>query len=79
VSIKINEPYSGHSIFSEYMLELTRMSDEELIDEYSRFSGSVTLSEVDMIKKKAFWWILLSALTRNIFCGHNSCVNLIFF
>lgn len=52
MSIKINEPYSGHSIFSEYMLELTRMSDEELIDEYSRFSGSVTLSEVDMIKKK---------------------------
>jgi hypothetical protein len=51
VSIKINEPYSGHIIFSEYMLELTRMSDEELIDEYSRFSGSVTLSEVDMIKK----------------------------
>ena len=51
MSIKINEPYSGHSIFSEYMLELTRMSDEELIDEYSRFSGSVTLSEVDMIKK----------------------------
>ena len=51
MSIKINEPYSGHSIFSEYMLELTRMSDEELIDEYSRFSGSVILSEVDMIKK----------------------------
>jgi hypothetical protein len=49
--MKINEPYSDHSIFSEYMLELTRMSDEELIDEYSRFSGSVTLSEVDMIKK----------------------------
>ena len=51
MSIKINEPYSGHSIFSEYMLELIRMSDEELIDEYSRFSGSVTLFEVDMIKK----------------------------
>ena len=51
MSIKINEPYSGHSIFSEYMLELTRMSDDDLIDEYSRFSGSVTLSEVDMIKK----------------------------
>ena len=51
MSIKINEPYSGHSIFTGYMLELKRMSDEELVDEYSRFRDSLTLSEVDIIKK----------------------------
>ena len=51
MSIKINEPYSGHSIFTEYMLELTKMSDDELREEYSRFRDCVALSEVDLIKK----------------------------
>ena len=50
MSIKINEPYCGYSRYSEYMLELTKMSDDELREEYSRFCEG-SLSGEDIIKK----------------------------
>jgi hypothetical protein len=53
MSIKINEPYPGSSIYSQYMIELTKMSDEELMDEYARLC-SVTGDDENTIKKSIF-------------------------
>lgn len=50
VSIKINEPYPASSIYSKYMIELKKMSDEELMDEYARLCETVS-DPVSTIKK----------------------------
>lgn len=50
MSIKINEPYPASSIYSKYMIELKKMSDEELMDEYARLSEMVA-DPVSTIKK----------------------------
>lgn len=50
MSIKINEPYPGSSIYSKYMIELKKMSDEELISEYIRLS-KMTSNPTGTIKK----------------------------
>ncbi|WP_292600753.1 hypothetical protein [Methanobrevibacter sp. UBA212] len=50
MSIKINEPYDGYSKYSEYMIELKKMSDEEIIKEYERLS-KFSMSDEELIKK----------------------------
>ena len=50
MSIKINEPYEGYSKYSEYMIELKKMSDEEIIKEYERLS-KFSMSDEELIKK----------------------------
>ena len=51
MSIKINEPYEGSSIFSEYMTTLKKMSDAEIKEEYFRLSNMTNPSQTDVIKK----------------------------
>ena len=50
MSIKINEPYEGYSKYSEYMIELKKISDEELIKEYERLS-KFSMSDEELVKK----------------------------
>ena len=50
MSIKINEPYEGYSKYSEYMIRLTKMTDEELIEEYERLT-SFSMTDEELIKK----------------------------
>lgn len=50
MSIKINEPYEGYSKYSEYMIKLTKMSDEELMEEYERLS-KFSMTDEEMIRK----------------------------
>ena len=50
MSIKINEPYEGYSKYSEYMIELKKMSDEVLIKEYERLS-KFSMSDEELVKK----------------------------
>lgn len=50
MSIKINEPYPASSIYSHYMIELKKMSDDELMEEYARLSERVS-DPVGTIKK----------------------------
>ena len=51
MSIKINEPYEGSSIFSEYMTKLKKMSDAEIKEEYFRLRNITKPSQTDVIKK----------------------------
>ena len=50
MSIKINEPYEGYSKYSEYMILLTKMSDEELMEEYERLT-KFSMTDEEMVKK----------------------------
>ena len=50
MSIKINEPYEGYSKYSEYMIKLTKMSDEELMEEYERLS-KFSMTNEEMVRK----------------------------
>ena len=50
MSIKINEPYDGYSKYSEYMIELKKMSDDELIEEYERLS-KFSMTDEELVKK----------------------------
>jgi hypothetical protein len=50
MSIKINEPYPGSSIYSQYMIELKKMTDGELVAEYERLCG-ITGDDESTIKK----------------------------
>ena len=50
MSIKINEPYEGYSKYSEYMIKLTKMSDEELMEEYERLT-KFSMTDEEMVKK----------------------------
>ena len=51
LSIKINEPYEGSSIYSEYMTQLKKMTDDEVKEEYFRLRDMVEPSQIDVIKK----------------------------
>lgn len=53
MSIKINEPYPGSSIYSQYMIELKKMSDDELRAEYERLCA-ITSDDENTIKKSIF-------------------------
>ncbi len=50
MSIKINEPYNGYSKYSQYMLKLTKMSDEELMEEYEWLS-KFSKTDEELVKK----------------------------
>jgi hypothetical protein len=50
MSIKINEPYPGSSIYSQYMIELKKMTDDELVAEYERLC-SITGDDEITIRK----------------------------
>ena len=50
MSIKINEPYEGYSKYSEYMIKLTKMSDEELMEEYEHLS-KFSMTDEEMVRK----------------------------
>ena len=50
MSIKINEPYEGYSKYSEYMIKLTKMSDEELMEEYERLT-KFSMTDEEMVRK----------------------------
>lgn len=49
--IKINEPYEGSSIYSEYMTKLKKMSVVEIKEEYFRLRNMDELSQTDVVKK----------------------------
>ena len=51
MSIKINEPYEGSGIYSEYMTKLKKMSDAEIKKEYIRLRNMVRPNQTDVIKK----------------------------
>jgi hypothetical protein len=51
MSIKINEPYEDSSIYSEYMLELKKMTDDEIKEEYFRLRDLAGPTNTDVIKK----------------------------
>ena len=51
LSIKINEHYEGSSIYSEYMTQLKKMTDDEVKEEYFRLRDMVEPSQIDVIKK----------------------------
>lgn len=50
MSIKINEPYNGYSKYSQYMIKLTKMSDEELMEEYEWLS-KFSKTDEELVKK----------------------------
>lgn len=51
MSIKVNEPYEGSSIYSEYMNQLCRMSDEEVKQEYFQLRNMFNPTQINFIKK----------------------------
>lgn len=51
MSIKVNEPYEGSSIYSQYMNQLQQMSDTEVKIEYFRLKKLLQPNKVDFIKK----------------------------
>ena len=51
MSIKINEPYEDSSIYSEYMIELKKMTDDEIKEEYFRLRDMTDPTNTDVIKK----------------------------
>ncbi|WP_407392731.1 hypothetical protein [Methanobrevibacter sp.] len=51
MSIKINEPYEDSSIYSEYMIELKKMTDDEIKEEYFRLRDMANPTNTDVIKK----------------------------